>query len=175
MPHRFVLNSLWQLPSPSAGVARLILGNWQASGIFSWQSGFPLNFSTANDTSFSLPTVGDDQAQLYVQPAIHQRIARRPHRELVPDAVLRHPAGQLVRQCRTQHHDRAGHRQSRLRSAQSLPHHGKEPVAVPREFFNFFNHPLLENPDTTVGDTNFGRILGARSPRTVQLALRLTF
>jgi hypothetical protein len=43
------------------------------------------------------------------------------------------------------------------------------------EFFNFFNHALLNNPDTTVSDSNFGRITSARAPRTMQLALKLNF
>jgi hypothetical protein len=43
------------------------------------------------------------------------------------------------------------------------------------EFFNAFNHTLLNNPDTSVADSNFGRITSARAPRIVQLALKLTF
>jgi len=43
------------------------------------------------------------------------------------------------------------------------------------EFFNAFNHTQLNNPDTTVSDSTFGRITSARSPRTVQLALKLAF
>jgi hypothetical protein len=43
------------------------------------------------------------------------------------------------------------------------------------EFFNAFNHALLNNPDTTVADSNFGRITSARAPRIVQLALKFNF
>jgi hypothetical protein len=43
------------------------------------------------------------------------------------------------------------------------------------EFFNLFNYPLLNNPDTTVVDGNFGRITDARDPRIIQLAMKLTF
>jgi len=42
--------------------------------------------------------------------------------------------------------------------------------------FNAFNRVGLGDPDTTVGDTYFGQILGVQQgPREVQLALRITF
>ena len=68
VPHRFVFNYLWQLPSPKSGFSRMLLGNWESSGIWSWQSGFPLNITSGNDTSFSLPENSDDQAQLFCTP-----------------------------------------------------------------------------------------------------------
>ncbi len=43
------------------------------------------------------------------------------------------------------------------------------------EFFNFFNHPLLNNPNTVVIQSTFGRITTARDPRIVQMALKLVF
>jgi len=44
------------------------------------------------------------------------------------------------------------------------------------EFFNIFNHPSFQDPDTSLSDPNFGRILGTNgNPRIIQLALKLTF
>jgi hypothetical protein len=43
------------------------------------------------------------------------------------------------------------------------------------EFFNGLNHTLLNNPNTTVTSSNFGRITSARDPRILQMALKLTF
>jgi hypothetical protein len=43
------------------------------------------------------------------------------------------------------------------------------------EFFNALNHTQLNNPDTGVIDSNFGRITGARSPRILQMALKMIF
>ena len=43
------------------------------------------------------------------------------------------------------------------------------------EFFNVFNHTLLNNPDTAVADRTFGRITSARDPRILQMALKLIF
>ena len=43
------------------------------------------------------------------------------------------------------------------------------------ELFNAFNHANLLSPVASVNNVNFGRITAARSPRIVQLALRLSF
>jgi hypothetical protein len=50
------------------------------------------------------------------------------------------------------------------------------------EFFNIFNHPNFDQPNTTFGTSNFGKIfntfgrtLGLGTSRQIQMALRLTF
>jgi carboxypeptidase family protein/TonB-dependent receptor-like protein len=50
------------------------------------------------------------------------------------------------------------------------------------EFFNVFNHPNFDQPNTTFGTSNFGKIfntfgrtLGIGTSRQIQMALRLTF
>ena len=60
VPQRFVLNYLWQLPSPKEGVMKALLGGWETSGIWNWQSGFPLNITSNDDRSLS--AVGHDLA-----------------------------------------------------------------------------------------------------------------
>ena len=67
VPHRFVLNYVWELPSPS-GSLRHVLGGWQSSGIWSWQSGFPLSISSGVDNSGSF--VGNDLADVASKPQL---------------------------------------------------------------------------------------------------------
>jgi hypothetical protein len=44
------------------------------------------------------------------------------------------------------------------------------------EFFNIFNHPLFQDPDSNFGDPTFGKITNTYgNPRIVQLALKLSF
>ena len=44
------------------------------------------------------------------------------------------------------------------------------------EFFNLFNHSQFNNPDgNTTDGSDFGRILRAKAPRLVQLALKFYF
>jgi len=43
------------------------------------------------------------------------------------------------------------------------------------EFYNLLNHAIFNIPDFTLGDAAFGAVTSARSPRTGQLAARLSF
>ncbi len=43
------------------------------------------------------------------------------------------------------------------------------------EFYNTFNHPNFSNPNTALGNVNYGKITGDIGPRNMELALRLFF
>jgi len=65
-----------------------------------------------------------------------------------------------------------------LTIARSFPFKEKFSVLFRADAFNLFNHPNLGIPDATVGDLNFGRVIGLRTNanmRVLQLSLRLTF
>ena len=172
VPHRFVLNYLWQLPSPKPGLLRTVLGGWETSAIWTLQSGFPLNISSGNDTSFSLPAVGNDQAQQLCTPHYTQadRIASWFDTSCygVPaDNTFGNVGRNTLIGPGTFNVDLGAHKVFTLRENLRLQLRG--------EFFNTFNHTQLNNPDTTVSDSTFGRITSARSPRIAQVALKLTF
>ncbi|MFL6464393.1 MAG: carboxypeptidase regulatory-like domain-containing protein [Bryobacteraceae bacterium] len=175
IPNRLVLNYLWQLPSPRSGFKRAVLGGWTTSAIWNWQSGFPLNITSGNDTSYSLPGLANDQAQFlstprYTDGSRGDRIAQwfttdafgQPAPNTFGNAgrnILIGPGTFNV--------DFAAHK--------SLPITERLNAQIRGEFFNVLNHPLLGNPDTNQSDTNFGRITSARSPRIVQLAVKFIF
>lgn len=46
-------------------------------------------------------------------------------------------------------------------------------LQIRAEFFNAFNHAQFLNPDSTVGDANFGQVTQARDSREIQLGLKL--
>jgi hypothetical protein len=41
------------------------------------------------------------------------------------------------------------------------------------ELFNAWNHAQFQNPDSTVGDANFGQITSARDAREIQFGIKL--
>ncbi len=43
------------------------------------------------------------------------------------------------------------------------------------EFYNLLNHAIFNIPGFTLGAADFGAVSSARSPRTAQLSLRLSF
>lgn len=175
VPHRFVLNYLWQIPSPRQRFAKAVLGGWETSGIWTWQSGFPLNITSGGDYSFSLPVRSDDQAQVIATP--HYTSGSRAARiaEWFTTDAFTEPAlnsfGNAGRNILigpgTFNVDFSAHRTFALGERFRLQYRA--------EFFNFFNHPQLNNPDTTLSDSNFGRITDARDPRIMQMALKFIF
>jgi hypothetical protein len=57
--HRFVFNYVWQLPgSKLQGFAKQLLGGWQLSGIYTYQSGFPILMNNCNDSELEGSTLG---------------------------------------------------------------------------------------------------------------------
>ncbi|MEO8130314.1 MAG: hypothetical protein ABI822_24650, partial [Bryobacteraceae bacterium] len=175
IPHRFILNGLWKLPSPNAGLMRAVLGGWEASGIWTMQSGFPLNITSGNDTSFSLPAVANDQAQQlctpqYTSGSRGQRITNwfQPQCFGVPrDNTFGNVGRNTLIGPGTVNVDFGAHKSFTLRENLKLQFRA--------EFFNLFNHTQLNNPDTSVPDSTFGRITSARAPRISQLALKIVF
>ena len=175
VPHRFVLNYLWQLPSPKQGLAKAVLGGWQTSAILNWQSGFPLNIKSGGDYSFSLPEVGNDQAQLvgipqYTHGSTDQKIAQwfttSAFGEPAPNTFGNAGRNILIGPG-TFNIDFAAHKVFFLGESIQLQFRA--------EFFNVLNHVQFNNPDTTWADSTFGQITTARDPRIVQGALKLVF
>jgi hypothetical protein len=57
--HRFVFNVVWQLPVPKMeGFAGKALNGWEVSGIYTYQTGFPILISNCNDTELQGTTLG---------------------------------------------------------------------------------------------------------------------
>lgn len=69
-----------------------------------------------------------------------------------------------------------GYYNSDLSLSKSTTLHHETAVKVQADFFNLSNTPHYSNPDTTLGDSNFGQIGGTNgTPREVQLGLHFTF
>ena len=175
VPHRFVLNYLWQLPSPKQGLAKTLLGGWETAAIWTWQSGFPLNITTAGDYSFSLPEVSNDQAQYVSTPHYTGGSTSAKLAQWFTTSAFTTPAdntfGNVGRNTLigpgTFNIDFSAHKTFNFGERFKLEYRA--------EFFNFLNHPQFTNPDTYSTDSTFGQITTARDPRITQMALKLIF
>jgi hypothetical protein len=173
VPHRMVANFVWQLPSPKSGLASAILGGWETSGIINLQSGFPLNISSGEDNS--LTGVGNDNADVVSKPGYTSGSkADRINKWFTTEAFRTNREGTFGNAGRniligpkTFDVTAAAHKSFRLTEHVKLQYRA--------EFFNALNHTNLNNPGTTVTTSSFGRITGAREPRIIQMALRLSF
>jgi hypothetical protein len=175
VPHRFVLDYLWQLPSPKQGIERALLGGWETSAIWTWQSGFPLNITSGGDYSFSLPENANDQAQVISPPHYTSGSENAKLQQWFTTSSFTTPADNTFGNAGRNILIGPGTFNVDFSAHKVFTINERFRVQYRAEFFNFFNHPLFNNPDTTVGDSTFGQITTARSPRIIQMALKLLF
>jgi len=164
-------------------LTRGIFDGWQLSGITAFASGTPRGIS------FSIPpnidiTGGGDGARLWItgNPVL-PRGERTPDRWFNTSTFAPPQRGEVgnapkdvIRLPGTNNWDMSIFKNFHLRSESRY-------LQFRWEIYNVFNHTQYSNVDTNANfsatgvqtNTQFGRVNGARDPRTMQLALRLTF
>ena len=134
-----------------------------------------MNITSGGDYSFSLPENSNDQAQLisapqYTSGSRNARIAQwfTTNSFTAPANNTFGNAGRnILIGPGTFNIDFSVHKEFTIAERFRLQYRA--------EFFNVLNHPLLNNPDTTITDSTFGQISSARDPRITQMALKLIF
>jgi hypothetical protein len=180
--HRLVGNFTWELPfgrgkalgSNWNKAVDAILGQWQINGIATIGSARPLQFGVVQNTSFSF---GGGQRPDNVGRSGDLGEERTLNRWFDTSAfVLPQPytfgnMGRLhpnLRGDRVENLDFSIFKNFRIRE--------RAQVQFRAEAFNALNHPIFGDPNTTVGDINFGRVTSqANAPRQIQLALKVLF
>jgi hypothetical protein len=174
--HRMTASFNYQLPYKGKGLMGVLAGGWQTNGIFTLQSGGPLNVSEGVDVSRS--GIGQDRVDIVGNPKLS---SDRPKGEQIfrwfNTAAFASPAfgtfGTL------------GKNTERGPGLASVDFSTFKNVAMPwseahklefrAEFFNLLNRANLGNPNTARINALFGRITTAGEPRIVQLGLRYAF
>lgn len=168
-----VLSYVYNIPPPSQqAVVRALLGNWQFSGISSFQSGVPINITLPGDNAgigsapyrpnlVGDPTVGGGSRQTWFNPAAFAQPLLgsfgNSGRNVVRGAGINNTDASLFRN---------------FPGILKLESSGLQFRA---EFYNIFNHTNFNGFGTTFGSPNFGQATSARDPRTIQFGLRLFF
>jgi hypothetical protein len=165
------------------GFTDAVLGGWRTSGIINWRTGLPLNVSL-NSNGIE-PRTG----QAY-------RFLNRNGGGLRPDRVGEANTGIDPKTDRFRFLDAAAFRIQAVNTPGNAARNAaygprlfntdfnlskgfrlteRQSFDIRWEAFNLFNTVNFNNPQTTVGNTNFGWITSARDPRIMQLAIRYRF
>ncbi|HEY8203686.1 MAG TPA: TonB-dependent receptor [Pyrinomonadaceae bacterium] len=184
--HSFVQTFVWDIPYArnKHGLVKRALDGWQLGGIFSRQSGTPLDITT-NGTNLHAP--GNTQranvtgtptilnntgpGQLYFNTSVYST----PLATLTgPNGVLYAPFGTLTR------NGSGLNGPSWLNFDSSIVKRFKFGERfggeIRADLVNALNHPNFNNPNTSVTSNTFGQINGvASSSRSIFLGMRLTF
>jgi hypothetical protein len=156
-------------------LAKSVLGGWTLRSIIGWRSGIPFNVTSGSDFAangrsagqrpdvvFGVdPYVEDLSTQTWLTSAAFSTAALRSEKRfgnLGFDALVGPRAFTM---------DSGLHKNFQITDRQK--------VTFRLETFNTLNHTVFSNPNGTLNNPNFGRILSARSPRAYQIALKYVF
>jgi hypothetical protein len=177
--HIFKLSGVYQLPHFGVnGAADRLVNGWELSSIVLWQGGFPFSIFSGYDNSLS--GVGEDRADFTGSSLSQARLSTsRPRSQLIqqwfntslfaPNAVgtFGNTGKSILRG--------PGQFNTNLALVKDTKITERAMAQFRAEAFNVFNNVNFLTPDHTVADSAFGQITGARDPRILQLALKVSF
>jgi outer membrane receptor protein involved in Fe transport len=170
--NRLVVGYIWEIPSRLRGLAGAILNDWQFSGIATFQSGSPIFINQDGDT---LNTDSEDIRPDLVPgqdpnlPGSERTSARWFNTAAFTRATLTYgnsPRNPVVG---------PGRKVVDMSLAKAFRVRGEQRLQFRWEVFNAFNTVNWNNPNGTLGNTNFGVISGAQPARQMQLSLKYLF
>lgn len=187
--HTLVGNWVWHVPKASRlwdnAVTRLVLDNWQFSGICAFVSGAPQGISLSLADSANITGGGDGTSVVQTGKAILSK-SERTFDRFFNTSVFARPA-------RLERGSGAGATRYAYRGPgvnnwdltffKNVPVREKVTFQVRWEMYNAFNHTQFSSVDNTARfdaagnliNTRFGQITGARDPRIQQMSLRVQF
>lgn len=189
----FVTSYVWQTPKLAKmnGFARSVLGSWETSGIFTGESGAPLNVTAGVDQSKT--GIGADRAQWaggspYKKGACSGTTA--PCRQWLNRSAFSLPAVGTFGNVGKGQFIGPGFWDWDMSAVKNIQFTERYEMQFRAEFFNTFNHTNFSynaagvtSGGTTAGSVtqanpslaSFGEILGAADPRIMQFALKVSF
>ena len=172
---RHILVATWtyQLPffREQNGIGGIVLGGWEFSGIFRYQTGAPLTIT--GNTSIGARRADYNGADPYI-PDSNRTNAVGNIVWLDPAAFSTAPDSRLGDSSRGQFRG-PGYQVFDLSFRKSFRLPSEMRLQFQADLFNAFNHTNFNDPATVITNADFGRITAAGPPRNVQLGLRLTF
>jgi hypothetical protein len=178
MPNVFVTSVTYDLPIGQGrrfnlnGIADILVGGWEISGIFTAQSGLPLAVTQAtNFNAFAgFGTQRPNRVADPELPADQRTIAQYFNTgafTTAPQFTIGNSSRNPVRGPAYRDFDFALIKRARLNEPLNLEFRA--------EIFNFSNTPPLAAPNVVLNSAGFGSISSAGDPRVVQMALKLSF
>ena len=183
--HVWVQSFIYELPfGPSkrwlhSGPGRWLLGDWQANGIFTLQTGTPLNITFSNST-LNTPFV-NNRPNLNGSPDIYNNVGKGvlwfdTSKFSAPAANTLGTAGRDIL-------SGPGVVNIDFSLFRRFPITERLKGELRLESFNFTNTPHYDNPNTTFGSSTFGQVTtaggnyntGRGDPRQFQIGMRLYF
>jgi hypothetical protein len=177
-PHRFTLNGIWELPfgrgrrfgTDSSGVWSAIISGWQISGIYTYQSGFPIGFGniifTGDINDIPLPSSERTLAQWFNTDAGFNKVSAQQLASNVRTFPLR------LENVRTDSQNNVD-----LSLIKNTRIAGRT-LELRFDSLNAFNHPYFPGPNTNPTAATFGSISASTQSnyaRRTQVSVKFLF
>jgi hypothetical protein len=183
LSQRWVNTFLYELPFGNGkrylqdGIASKILGNFQISGIYTMQTGFPFTINLRGDTA----GVGAGTGGIFVRPnavpgtsAELSNSARTTSQWFNTSAFVAPPTAAFGNVGKNTVIG-PGMVNFDFVVGKTISVHERVQLQLRAEFFNSFNHPNYNIVGRILNDATFGRVLSQLDPRQLQFALKIVF
>lgn len=185
---RFSVSATWELPKPSSGIPRWLLGGWSAAGVAVIQSGTALTITNTNiNNVFGISqdrvqlTGSCTKGQLVTAGTLVTRLNNYFNVRCftTPPVIGADGIGTAFGNSATGIVDGPGQANLDLAVSKAVTFdwpHEQSHLTFRAESYNALNHPQFANPDSNFTSPTFGVISStAVNPRVIQLALRFAF
>ncbi len=170
--HRFVSSWVYDIPGPTDGPLNHVIGGWQVTGIFQWQSGQPYTITSGRDNAGW--GLGDNRAIRTGAP-LEPPAGSNQTVWFNPAAFTFNPNGSFGETLRGEFFgpsrstvDLGLFKRFRFSSDMNFQFRA--------EFFNLLNTVNFNQPGTSVSEAaRFGQITAAQDPRIMQFGLKFGF
>ncbi len=153
------------------GIVGVLAGGWQVSGLAFLQTGAPLFFS-ASGSQLNAP--GTTQVPNQTGPFVKLKgIGTNSH--WFDTSKFSQPAGPALGNMGKNLYRGPGTVTFDAAAFRTFPIHESVNLQFRVDAFDVLNHPVFSNPDTSLTDSNFGKVTGAGASRALQLAATLSF
>jgi hypothetical protein len=178
-PHRLTVSGIYELPfgrgrsflSTLNGVADRIVGGWQLSGVYTFQSGAPINWGniifTGDINNIKLPGNQQTVERWFNTDAGFNKVAAQQLASNIRTFPLRFG---FIRADKINNYDLSVIKNTLIRERMNFQFRA--------EFLNALNHKLLPAPNTSVTQAAFGQAVAsnqANYPRRIQLTAKFIF
>jgi hypothetical protein len=185
VPNRLIVSYVLDLPfgkgrrflSKIPGFANQVLGGWGLQGITTYQNGFPLHFTTAQNTSNSYNSslrpnvVGDGTLNGSRESRLTEWFNIAAYAQPAPFTF-----GNAPRNDPKLRGDGVSNWDISAFKNFTLGRNERVGMQFRAEFYNLTNRPQFSAPGQIFGTAQFGQVSGqANLPRLIQFALRLRF
>jgi hypothetical protein len=165
-------------------VGRLVLDNWQVSGVTTFSSGKPMDVSLSTTDGFDFSGGGETCGVVQTGPAILPS-GERSFTRWFNTSAFRRPSGpgDIGNNCQNYKFRGPGINNWDVSVFKNFPIGETKKFQLRWEMYNVFNHTQYDGVNTTaqfnaqgaLTNANFGRITSTRQERRMQAAIRFNF